>query len=369
MCSCAVALSLLAGASGGGSALAAPEPDQLRVLAGFHIAVFSDQVPGAREIALGAQGTVFVGTMGQGVVYAVSTDKAGRATKVRTLARGLDMPVGVAFHQGALYVSEPRRIVVLRDIEHHLDAPPAPQTVADSLPYRGGDHSWKFIAFGPDGRLYVPIGAPCNICDVGHDFGRLLSMRSDGTDRQDVAFGIRNTVGFTWQPGTGALWFTDNGRDNLGDTLPSDELNRVSHPGESFGYPYCHQGTLPDPEFGMQRSCREFTPPALLLGAHVAALGLRFYGGSQFPKALQGALMIAEHGSWNSSALVGYQVVAVRFGADGKPQTPEVLVSGFRQGQRVWGRPVDVQPMADGSVLISDDLSGALYRLTYGKAR
>ncbi|MFT9019385.1 PQQ-dependent sugar dehydrogenase [Acetobacter malorum] len=349
-----------------GHSLAAAKLDELRVPAGFHIGIFSAQVPGAREIALGAQGTVFVGTMGPGVVYAISTDQAGHATKVRTIAHGLNQPVGVAFYRGDLYISDTQRIVALRDIEHHLDAPPAPEVVADALPYEDGDHSWKFIAFGPDGRLYVPIGSPCNICDVGHKFGRLLSMKPDGTDRQDVAFGIRNTVGFTWQPGTGALWFTDNGRDNLGDDIPSDELNRVSHPGDSFGYPYCHQGNLPDPQFGKQHACSEFTPPAALLGAHVAALGLRFYEGTEFPASYKGALIIAEHGSWNRSMLAGYQVVTVHFGPDGKPQAPEVLLSGFRHGQTAWGRPVDVQPLADGSVLISDDLSGTIYKLTYG---
>ncbi|GBQ78058.1 L-sorbosone dehydrogenase [Acetobacter malorum DSM 14337] len=349
-----------------GHSLAAAKVDELRVPTGFHIGIFSAQVPGAREIALGAQGTVFVGTMGPGVVYAISTDQAGHATKVRTIAHGLNQPVGVAFYRGDLYISDTQRIVALRDIEHHLDAPPAPEVVADALPYEDGDHFWKFIAFGPDGRLYVPIGSPCNICDVGHKFGRLLSMKPDGTDRQDVAFGIRNTVGFTWQPGTGALWFTDNGRDNLGDDVPSDELNRVSRSGDSFGYPYCHQGNLPDPQFGKQHACSEFTPPAVILGAHVAALGLRFYEGTEFPASYRGALIIAEHGSWNRSTLAGYQVVTVHFGPDGKPQAPEVLVSGFRHGQTAWGRPVDVQPLADGSVLISDDLSGTIYKLTYG---
>lgn len=348
------------------AAHAAVHTDRLRVPAGFHISLVSDQVPGAREMARGAHGTLFVGSMGAGRVYALSGLDGPGPVRVRTIAHGLDLPVGVAFHDGDLYVSDMRRIVVLRDIENHLDTPPAPQVVADDLPYRPGDHSWKFIAFGPDNRLYVPIGAPCNICDVGHDFGRIISMTPDGGDRRDVAFGIRNTVGFTWQPGTGTLWFTDNGRDNMGDDVPSDELNRLDRPGQSFGYPYCHQGNVPDPEFGSQHACSEFTPPALLLGAHVAALGLRFYEGSQFPATYHNSLLIAEHGSWNRSTLAGYQVVSVGFGPDNRALPPTTLVSGFRQGQQAWGRPVDVQPMPDGSVLISDDLSGAIYRLTYG---
>ncbi|QHC36612.1 sorbosone dehydrogenase family protein [Komagataeibacter xylinus] len=349
-------------------AQAAPRPDALLVPSGFHVSVVSDHVPGARELARGARGTIFVGSMGPGRVYAITGVDGGGPVVVRTIAQGLNLPVGVAYHDGDLYVSDTQRIVVLRDIENHLDKPPGPQTVADNLPYRMGDHSWKFIAFGPDNRLYVPIGAPCNICDVGHDFGRIISMAPDGTDRRDVAFGIRNTVGFTWQPGSDVMWFTDNGRDNMGDNVPSDELNRLDTPGQSFGYPYCHQGNVPDPEFGRQHACSEFTPPALLLGAHVAALGLRFYEGTQFPAAYHGNLIIAEHGSWNRSQLAGYQVVNVAFDADGKPKAPQVLVGGFRQGQHAWGRPADVLPLPDGSVLISDDLSGALYRLSYGEA-
>lgn len=347
-------------------ARAAVPVDLLRAPPGFHVSLVSDQVPGAREMAVGARGTLFVGSMGVGRVYALSGIDGSGPVRVRTIAHGLNLPVGVAFHGGDLYVSDMDRIVVLRDIENHLDAPPRPEPVGAELPYRPGDHSWKFIAFGPDDRLYVPIGAPCNICDVGHEFGRIISMAPDGTDRRDVAFGIRNSVGLTWREGTDTLWFTDNGRDNMGDDVPADELNRLDRVGQSFGYPYCHQGNVPDPQFGRRRACSEFTPPALLLGAHVAALGLRFYEGRQFPAAYRGNIMIAEHGSWNRSQLAGYQVVTVHFGANGVPQPPTVLVSGFRQGQNAWGRPVDVQPLPDGSMLISDDQSGAIYRLTYG---
>ena len=360
---------ILRGLCAPAAAHAAPRMDLLRVPDGFSITLVSDHVPNARAMARGARGTIFVGSRAAGNVYALTGVDGGGPVRVYTIAHGLDMPVGVAYHDGDLYVSDTKRIVVLRAIEDHLDAPPRPQVVVDGLPYRDGDHSWKFIAFGPDNRLYVPIGAPGNSCAVGHDYARRLSMAPDGTDRRDVAYGIRNTVGFTWQPGTDTLWFTDNGRDMMGDDVPSDELDRLDTPGQSFGYPYCHQGNIPDPQFGSQHACSEFTPPALLLGAHVAALGLRFYEGSAFPAAYHGNLMIAEHGSWNRSQLSGYQVVSVHFGPDNTPRPPTVLVSGFRQGQSAWGRPADVLPLPDGSMLISDDLAGAVYRLSYGTGR
>jgi glucose/arabinose dehydrogenase len=344
---------------------AAVQLDRLTLPKGFHIAVYADQVPDARELALGAQGTVFVGSMEAGKVYALTDSNGdGVADKVRVIASGLQLPVGVAFRNGDLYVSAVRRILVLRDIEQHLDAPPRPEVVTDKLPYRSGDHSWKFIAFGPDGKLYVPVGAPCNICEVGKDFGKLMRMNADGSGLEDVAYGIRNTVGFAWQPGSNALWFTDNGRDLLGDDVPSDELDRLSHVGEHFGYPYCHQGDVPDPQFGAGHPCSGFTPPVLKLGAHVAALGLRFYQGSQFPASYQGAAIIAEHGSWNRTEKSGYRVMVARLQGS-QVLSYQPLISGFVQDENAWGRPADVQPLPDGSLLVSDDLAGAVYRVTY----
>lgn len=347
-------------------AMAAPQLDRLTLPRGFRIAVYSDQVPNAREIALGAKGTVFVGSNDAGKVYALTdSDGDGVADRTRVIASGLQLPVGVAFRDGNLYVSAVSRILVLRDIENHLDDPPRPEVVTDKLPTET-HHGWKFIAFGPDGKLYVPIGAPCNICDPGPDHAKLIRMGADGSGWEDAARGIRNTVGFDWQPGTKQLWFTENGRDMLGDDVPSDELNRISKPGEHFGYPYCHQGDTLDPEFGKGKSCKDYTPPVLKLGAHVASLGMRFYEGSQFPASYKGAAIVAEHGSWNRTQKSGYRVMTVRLQGS-KVLSYEPLITGFMQDEKAWGRPADVQPLPDGSLLVSDDLAGAVYRVTYQK--
>lgn len=344
--------------------LTAPQLDKLTLPKGFHIAVYSDQVPNAREIALGTRGTVFVGSSGAGKVYALTDSHGdGVADKVRVIASGLRDPIGVAFHDGDLYVSAISRIFVFRDIEQHLDAPPAPRLVTDKLP-ADGHHGGRFLAFGPDGKLYVPIGAPCNICNPGPDYAKLTRMNADGSGRQDVATGIRNTVGFDWQPGTKHLWFTDNGRDLMGDDIPSDELNEITRIGQNFGYPFCHEGDILDPGFGKGHSCKNYTPPVLKLGAHVASLGMRFYEGRQFPASYRGAILVAEHGSWNRTKKSGYRVMTVRLKGN-KVLSYEPLITGFEQNESAWGRPVDVQPMPDGSVLVSDDLAGAVYRVTY----
>ena len=344
--------------------LAAPQLDKLSLPKGFHIAVYSDQVPDAREIALGAKGTVFIGSSDAGKVYALTDSNGdGVADNVRIVASGLRDPIGVAFHDGDLYVSAVSRIFVLRGIEQHLDTPPTPELVTDKLPTEG-HHGGKFLAFGPDGKLYVPIGAPCNICDPGPAHGKLTRINVDGSGMEDVARGIRNTVGFDWQPGTRHLWFTDNGRDEMGDDMPSDELNEITKAGEHFGYPYCHQGDTLDPEFGKGKSCKEYAPPVLKLGAHVASLGMRFYEGKQFPASYKGAILIAEHGSWNRTKKSGYRVMTVRLNGN-KVRSYEPLITGFEQNESAWGRPVDVQPLPDGSVLVSDDLAGAVYRVTY----
>lgn len=361
---CAVILGLaLAGISLAGQGAAPLQ--RLKVPQGFHVSIYSDQVPNAREMALGTHDTVFVGSMREGKVYALTGMNAhGRAEHVYVIAKDLEMPVGVAFHDGALYVSAVSRILKYPDIENHLSDPPKPVVVTDKLPTKT-HHGWRFIAFGPDGKLYVPIGAPCNICEPGPDFAKIIRMNPDGTGWQTVATGIRNTVGFDWQPGTHTLWFTNNGRDLLGDNTPDDTLNRVDKPGENFGYPYCHAGDVLDPQFGKGHACSEFAQPALRLGAHVAPLGMRFYVGRMFPKSYEGAIFIAEHGSWNRSTKVGYRVVVVHTSKAGKVTGAQPFLTGFLDGQKTLGRPADVQPLRDGSLLVSDDDNGVIYRVTF----
>jgi len=342
----------------------AKPPQALTLPAGFQIATYAEPVPNARELALGSKGTVFVGSNDAGKVYALTdADGDGRAERVRVVASSLKLPSGIAFHDGDLYIGALSRIYVLRDIENHLDDPPKPVLVTDQLP-TDTHHGWKFLAFGPDGRLYVAVGAPCNVCEPDAEHAKLLSMKPDGSDWRDEAHGIRNSVGFDWQPGTHELWFTDNGRDMLGDDLPSDELNRISRRGENFGFPFCHQGDTPDPAFAKDRSCKDATPPVLKLGAHVASIGMRFYTGTMFPAEFRGAAIIAEHGSWNRSKKSGYRVMAVELdGATVKSYRP--LVDGFQQNERVGGRPADVLVMPDGALLVSDDLAGEVYRVSY----
>ena len=363
---------LLLAIATGSDAEAAVSTERLRVPDGFQVELLTDAVPNARGMALGryseGKGVVYVGTMRAGNVYAVEIED-GKATKVHTVAAGLALPTGVAYRMGALYVSAVSRILRLDAIDDRLANPPQAKVVTDRLPSES-HHGAKFIAFGPDGLLYFAVGAPCNVCIPDSAHGNIQRMRPDGTRQEVVARGVRNSVGFDWSPLDQTLWFSDNGRDMLGDDLPSDELNRVQTPGQHFGFPYCHQGDLADPEFGAERRCSEFVAPVAKLGAHVASLGLRFYTGGQFPPEYRNNIFVAEHGSWNSSRKSGYRVVRVVLDAKGQVQSQEPFIQGWLQldgagRETVLGRPADVLVLPDGSLLVSDDLGGAIYRVRY----
>jgi glucose/arabinose dehydrogenase len=331
---------------------------------GFEISLYA-RVPGARSMVLSPQGVLYVGTRGNGRVYAVlDRDQDHTAEAVIPIARDLNQPNGVAFRRGSLYVAEISRILRFEAIENDLQNPPEPVVVTDGFP-TDEHHGWKYIAFGPDGRLYVPVGAPCNVCDRQDPvYASITRMASDGTGLEIYARGVRNTVGFDWHPETKVLWFTDNGRDWMGDDVPPDELNRAPRPGAHFGFPYCHGGRIPDPDYGTETSCGQFQAPAIELGPHVAALGMKFYTGRMFPEEYRHQIFIAEHGSWNRTVPIGYRIALVRLEGD-RAVEYTVFARGWLQGDRAWGRPVDVLVMPDGALLVSDDRAGAIYRIRY----
>lgn len=334
---------------------------------GFSIAIYAE-VPDARSMALSPSGTLFVGNRDEDKVYAVQdTDGDFKADKVYVVARDLNMPNGVAFKDGDLYIAEKSRISKISKVEVNLSAPPKPQVIYDKYP-NDDSHGWKYIAFGPDGKLYVPVGAPCNICEPSKPiYASITRMNADGTGFEIFASGIRNSVGLAWHPITKNIWFTDNGRDRLGDNTPPCELNTATEKGQHFGFPYCHVGTIKDPEFGHKRPCSDFVKPVQALGAHVAPLGLKFYTGKQFPSEYKNQVFIAEHGSWDRSKMNGYRLSLVKLNAGGKALSYETFASGWLDEgkQKAWGRPVDVILMKDGSMLVSDDKAGVIYRISY----
>ena len=371
-----------------GEAAVEPPPsdlplDKIVLPEGFSIDVYAEDVPNARQMALTPGGTLFVGSRRDGTVHAVvDQDGDHRADAVFVIDEGLAMPSGLAFRDGALYVAATNRILRYDGIESRLADPPEPVVVVDDLP-EDRHHGWKFIAFGPDGMLYVPVGAPCNVCDREAPYATILRMNADGSGREVFARGVRNSVGFDWHPQTDVLWFTDNGRDNIGasmaeagmipadsavavtDRLPECELNRAPEPGLHFGFPYVHESTVLDPEFGEGRDPASYVPPVATLGPHVAPLGMEFYEGAMFPEAYRHQVLIAEHGSWNRSEKIGYRLKLVRLDGEGTATAQEIFAEGWLQGEENWGRPVDLELMPDGSVLVSDDQAGAIYRITY----
>lgn len=339
--------------------------DKIKMPPGFSISVYAE-VEGARSMVMSPSGTLFVGTQGAGKVYAVKDINGDHiADKMWTIATGLNSPNGVAVKNGALYVAEISKVTKFSDIENNIAKPSKGVVIYDKFP-TDAPHGWKYIAFGPDGKLYVPVGAPFNIGIPDERHASLFRMNDDGTGIEKFASGIRNTVGFTWHPTTHELWFTDNGRDMLGDDTPFDELNTAPKAGMNFGYPYYHSGTIKDPEFGGTHNASEFTPPALNLGPHVAALGLKFYTANMFPARYKNQIFIAEHGSWNRTKKIGYRVSLVTM-TNGKATRYETFANGWlnETTQVPWGRPVDVLVLADGSMLVSDDYAGVIYRITY----
>jgi glucose/arabinose dehydrogenase len=342
--------------------------DKIQLPKGFKISVFAE-VKEARSMAISPEGTIYVGNRGNDKVYAIrDEDKDGKADKIYTLATGLNMPNGVAFRDGSLYIAEVNRILRLDNLEANLANPPKPVVVYDKFP-KDKHHGWKFIAFGPDGKLYVPVGAPCNVCERAEEvYSTITRMNPDGSDLEIFAKGVRNTVGFAWHPDTQELWFTDNGRDHLGNDQPNCELNRAPQSGLHFGFPYCHEGTIADPEFGSKRDCKDFEKPMQKLGPHTAPLGMRFYQGAMFPAEYQKQIFIAKHGSWNRDKKIGYDLSLVKVKGN-QVEEHQIFAKGWLDdtNQKVWGRPVDVLELSDGSLLVSDDLANVIYRVTYEK--
>lgn len=338
---------------------------KLKVPPGFNIEVYAAGMANARSLAEGDKGTVFVGTRLVGNLYAIS-NKDGKRT-VKTMASGLYRPNGIAFKNGTLYVAELSKVSKIDKVEDNLDSPKLAK-IYDDLP-KDEAHGWKFIGIGPDNKLYVPVGQPGNNVLSSDAHGQIRRMNLDGSGAEVIARGVRNTVGFDWHPETKQLYFTDNGRDWMSEDVPEDELNRVTKVGEHFGAPFCLQGNIVDPEFGWGKSCSDYTAPVGLLGPHSAALGMRFYTGNMFPKAYKNAIIVARHGSWNRSKKVGGDVVLVKLNKDGTMKSMEPFITGFLENNSYIGRPVDVLQMKDGSVLVSDDWNGAVYRVTYGRPK
>ncbi|HXM81589.1 MAG TPA: PQQ-dependent sugar dehydrogenase [Burkholderiales bacterium] len=344
--------------------------DKLKVPAGFKVEVWAEGVPEARSLARGEKGTVFVSNRLSKNVYAV-VDQNGKR-EVKTVLKGLNAPNGIVFNKGSLYVAERDKITRYDGIEDKLDNPDEGKVVIDGLdPSQQPGHFWKFLAMGPDGKLYFNIGAPGNIVMPNYMQASIMRVDPNKGVLENVVLGVRNSVGFDWHPKTKELWFTNHARDWLGDNSPNDTLHRVARKGVHFGYPFCHQGDTLDPDYGKNRSCSEFTPPVLKLGAHIAPMGMRFYTGKMFPAEYQNNIFLAQHGSWNRTTKQGYNVIRVVVDEKGKVIKSEPFLQGFLVDEKgdppMWGRPVDVLVMRDGALLVSDDYNGILYRISYAK--
>jgi len=337
--------------------------EKLKAPKGFKIELYAAGVGNARTLRQGDKGTVFVGSRLLDKVYAI-VDRGGKR-EVKPIYSGLYRPNGLAFKDGALYIAELSRISKVEKIEDNLDNPPKPVVIYDDLP-KDETHGWKFLTIGPDDKLYFQVGAPCNICMPSPAHAQIRRINLDGSGAEVVARGIRQIVGMDFSPITKQLYFTENSRDWLSEDIPEDKLNRLTQPGkDNFGYPYCHQGNIADQEFGWGHSCDEFTKPIALLGPHTAALGMRFYTGNTFPSEYRNAIFIARHGSWNRTKKLGGDIVVARLSEDGAVKSIEPFITGFIENNNYVGRPADVEFVKDGSMLISDDFNGAVYRVTY----
>jgi glucose/arabinose dehydrogenase len=339
---------------------------KLKLPPGFNVEVYASGIFNARSLRVGDKGTVFVGTRLGNKVTAVT--KKNSKTELKTVAEGLYRPHGLAYHNGTLYIAELSQISKIDNVEANLDKTTKPTVIYNDLP-KDEAHGWKFIAIGPDNKLYLEVGQPGNNVLHDKDHGQIRRINLDGTGAEVVAFGVRHSVGFDWNPVNKQLYFSDNGRDWMSEDVPEDELNRVTKVGEHFGAPYCYQGNILDPEFGWGRSCSEFTPPIMLTGPHSAGLGLRFYTGKMFPAKYKNAIFLARHGSWNRTKKFGGDVIAIFLNKDGTVKSSEPFITGFIENNSYIGRPADVEIMKDGSLLMSDDYNGAIYRITYGKAK
>jgi glucose/arabinose dehydrogenase len=330
---------------------------------GFKISVYAQGVPSARQMAWGDKGTLFVGSFSAGSVYAVTDD--GRT--VKTILKGLKMPTGLAFRDGALYVVDIDKILKYDNAEASLDAMPEPKVVYADMPSYVA-HGWKYLTFDKAGWLYVPFGPPCNNCLAPPTLSQVRRVNPDTGEAELVAIGVRNSVGGDIDPRTGQYWFTENARDWISDDMPSDKLNRIGKMGAHYGYPYCHQGDMLDPKYGGGRKCSEFEPPVLKLGAHVAPLGMKFYTGNQFPREYRNNIFIAEHGSWNRHKYQGARIMRVVTDPQGRRAKQQVFATGWINGDQSYtGRPADILVAPDGSLLVADDWAGAIYKISYAK--
>jgi glucose/arabinose dehydrogenase len=341
--------------------------DKINLPKGFTVEIWATGMPGGRAMARGASGKIYMGTRAIGRVYEV-TDNGDRRTS-RVVVDKLTQPAGVAIRGESLYVMAIDKVLRYDGIEKNPNVQPVDMTAVFNLP-KEQHHNWKYIAFGPDGKLYVPFGAPCNICEPTAEYAQIRRYNADGSGMEVIARGVRNTQGFTWHPKTGELWFTDHGRDWMGDQGPEDELNRMTKAGLDFGYPYCHAKGILDVDFKKADGCKGVTLPVTTMGPHTAVMGVIFYTGAMFPKEYQNTMFVARKGSWNRTVKIGFDVVNVRPAADGNSAKVTPFMTGFLENPKeakFWGRPAYLLQMPDGALLVSDEQLGAIYRISYKK--